>query len=106
MGVRLRRRWRRSARPGRLGDVALLDQGGQHPRKALLGNAENAKEIGDAHARLAGDEMKRPMMGPPEFQLLKHLISRVGEIPIGKEEHVLRKAELLLSQKEQARTRI
>ena len=86
---------------GRLDDVVLLHQRGQHPGQRLLGDAEDAEQVAHRDPRPAADEMQHPVMRPAHAQLRQDLVGAGGEVAIAEEEQVLGQAQLLLPQEQQ-----
>ena len=81
-------------------ELVALHQRGQHPRQALLRDPQDAQQVADRDARLPPDEMDRPMMRPPQPQLVQDRVGRRREIPVGEEQQVLRVSHLLLPQEQ------
>ena len=73
-------------RAGSLEDIALVDQLLEHPRQTLLGDLEDAKQVGDPQPRIAIDEMQYAVVRTSEAQLGKYGIRLGDEIPIGEEQ--------------------
>ena len=88
---------------GRLRHVAVRHQLVQHPRQALLGDAQDAEQLAHRHARVAADEVQRAVVGAAQAQLVQDRVGRRGEVAVGEEHHVLRLADLLLPQEQQGR---
>ena len=68
-GVSVSSRWRRSARPVRLRDVARSPPARQHAGEALLGDAQDGQQLGDGDPRVAADEVQRPVVRAAQAQL-------------------------------------
>src|SRR3954468_5315902 len=54
----------------RLRHVTALHQLAEHAGKRLLGDAQDAKKVGDRDARIASYEVQRTMVSTPEAQLV------------------------------------
>ncbi len=73
-------------RAGAAVDEALIHQFAQHPAEALLGDAQDVEQVGDAHTRVAIDEMQHTMMCTAEPDTAENLVGITDEVPVGKEE--------------------
>ena len=69
-------------------DIALVDQLLEHAPERLLGDLENAEQLGDLHAGIAIDEVQHAVMSAPEAELRQDLVGVADEIAIGKEEQL------------------
>ena len=83
---------------GRLRDVALIHQCAQHAGERLLGDAQNAEQVGNGNARIAANEMQRAMMGAAEPEFLQCHVGGVGEVAIGEEQQVLRQPDVVFAE--------
>ena len=71
---------------GVLDDKALADELAEHAGEALLGDAQDAQQLADAHLRMAADEIDDAVMGATEAVARQHGVGLGGEIAIGVEE--------------------
>ena len=71
------------SRAGMLDDEALPDQLAEDAVQALLGDAQNTKQLADRDLRVASDEVDHAMMGPTKIVFRKNLIRFCGEIAVG-----------------------
>ena len=81
-------------------DEALAHQLAQDPAQALLGDVEDAEQVGHRHARVAPDEIDDPVVGPAKSKGGKGLVGFGGEIAVGKEQHLDALPQLVLAQKQ------
>ncbi len=78
----------------------------QHPRQALLGDAQRRQQIRHRHSRSPRDEMQRTVMRTAKPGLFQHWVHDAGEITPGEKKHVLCQPDLFFSQEEKARSRL
>jgi hypothetical protein len=64
----------------------LSYQFAQHARQTLLRDLQDFQEIGDAHARIAVNEIQHAVMGAPETDFGEDAIGLADEVAIGQEE--------------------
>ena len=83
---------------------ALAHQLAQHPRQALLGDAQDAQELGHRDVGVAAHEVDDPVVGAAETVLVEDLVGVRGEVAIGVEEELDALAQLLLPQEERIGT--
>src|SRR6185312_4620858 len=84
-----------------LADEALAHELAQDAAQALLGDAQDAEQVGDAHLRMAADEIDDAVMGAAEAVFRQHGVGLGGEVAIGVIEQLDRLAQLLLAEEEQ-----
>src|SRR3546814_5354330 len=88
-----------------LADETALDQRREDTRQALLGDAQDAEQLGDRDAGVAADEMKGPVMGAAEAIALEQFVRPAGEVAIGIEQQLDALAKFVLTQEQRDRQR-
>ena len=86
-------------RAGLLPDELVAYQVAKNPAQALLGNPQNAEQLGYRHLRMAPDKMDHAMMGAAEAVFREDGVGLRGEIPIGEEQQLDPLTQLVLAQK-------
>jgi hypothetical protein len=75
-------------RTGLLQDEVLSDQLAEDPAQALLGDAQDCKELADGHLRMSSDKMDDAVMGAAKTVSREDRIGLGGEITIGKKQQL------------------
>src|SRR5262249_16328202 len=84
-----------------LQNEALPHQLAQHPAQALLGDAQDAQQLGHGHLRIAADEQDHSVMRAARGEAGEDCLRLGGEVAVGVEEELDALAQLLLAQEEQ-----
>ena len=74
------------ARAFALIDEALVDEIAQDAAEALFGDAQDVKQFGDVHARIAANEVDDAVVGAAEAVVIENVVGIGDEVAIGKEQ--------------------
>src|SRR5216683_2412147 len=89
------------AAAGPLPDEALAHQLAQHAAQALLGDVQDAQQVGHAHLRVAADEINDAVVRAAEAVARQHGVGLGGEIAIGVVEQLDALAQFLLAEEQE-----